>query len=234
MYKGKSVSLIFPAFNEQANIKTAVTSFLKTDIVDELIVVNNNSTDTTARLAQHSGAKVVKEKKQGYGYALRKGLSVATKEYIVLAEPDGTFHPKDLPRLLQQLKKYDAVLGTRTHTAYIQPGANMTALLKWGNYLLAKLIQVLYQTSSISDCGCTYRALKNEAVKRIIPHLTVGSSHFLPEMVLLLKKNNFTFIEIPVGYYKRVGTSKITGSWKRAVQVGWNMFTLTVKYYFNT
>lgn len=232
MYKGKTVSLIFPAFNEEENIQRAVISFKKSGFIDELIVVDNNSTDQTARLAKEFGATVVKEKKQGYGYALRKGLKVASSDYVVLAEPDGTFKPKDLPRLLKNLKQFDAVLGTRTNPEYIHSGANMTPFLRWGNYTLAKVIQVVHQTPSLTDCGCTFRALHKKAVKKLTPHFTVGSSHFLPEMVLLLKKNNFSFIEIPVGYYQRVGTSKITGSWKRAVLVGWNMFSLTLKYYF--
>jgi glycosyltransferase involved in cell wall biosynthesis len=233
MYQNKTVSLIFPAFNEAENITQAVTEFLATKIIDELIVVNNNSSDDTAKLAKKAGARVVHEKRQGYGFALQKGLNAASGTYIVLAEPDGTFKPTDLRRLLQPLATYDAVVGTRTNSAYIQPGANMGLKLRYGNIILARLIQFLHQTPAISDCGCTYRAFRKNTVAAILPHCTVGGSHFLPETILLLVQAGLSFKEIPVHYYPRIGTSKITGSLRRTVGVAFNMLLLTLHYFYN-
>jgi len=232
MYLGQKVSLIFPSYNEAENIGLAVSSFLKTKIIDELIVVDNNSTDSTAKIAKKNGAKVVIEPNQGYGFAIRKGLSSATGDYIVLAEPDGTFVAKDLKRLLKPLANYDAVLGTRTNPNFIQPGANMGFLLRSGNIVLAKITQKLFSTSYLSDCGCTFRAFKKPAIKKILPSLTVGGSHLLPEIVILLVLNNFSFFEVPVHYKPRVGTSKITGSPIKIVQVGWKMMTMILSYLF--
>ena len=233
MYQNKTVSLVFPAFNESANIFTAVSEFLATKIIDEVLVIDNNSSDDTALLAKKAGARVIQEKNQGYGFALRKGLSAAKGDYVVLAEPDGTFKPLDLKRLLKPLAKYDAVLGTRTNPAFIQKGANMRFMLRTGNYALAKLIQLLHDTPAITDCGCTYRVLRKSVVQTILPHCTVGSSHFLPEIVILLTQHGYSFIEIPVHYYERVGTSKITGSFKRTIQVAFNMLQLCLHYFYN-
>ena len=109
------MSVVFPAYNEEKNIDAAISDFLKTGVVDELIVVDNNSTDRTAAIAKQKGAKVVKEEKQGYGFALRAGIKVATGDLVILAEPDGTFEGKDILRLLPYSKNFDLVLGTRTN-----------------------------------------------------------------------------------------------------------------------
>ena len=96
MWKNKKVSVVFPAYNEEGNIATAVKDFLATDVVDELIVVDNNSKDNTAELAKKSGAKVIKETRQGYGWANRRGLKEAKGDIIITAEPDGTFIGRDI------------------------------------------------------------------------------------------------------------------------------------------
>jgi glycosyltransferase involved in cell wall biosynthesis len=228
MFQNKKVSLVFPAYNEEENILQALADFKKLRIIDEYIVIDNNSSDKTAILARSKKANVVKEKKQGYGFALRKGLSVAQGDYIILAEPDGTFLATDTLKLLKKMKKYDAVLGTRTNQRFIEQGANMKGALRLGNIVLAKLIQFLYQTPSLSDCGCTFRVLKKSMIKTIFPKLTVGGSHFLSDLLVTSLLSGFTFTELPVHYRKRIGVSKITGSLRRSIQVGYQMFSLIV------
>ena len=93
---GETVSVVFPAYNEAANITQAVRDFLSVAAIDEVLVVDNNSRDGTGDLARAAGARVVVETKQGYGNALQRGLREATGDYIVLAEPDGTFVAKDV------------------------------------------------------------------------------------------------------------------------------------------
>lgn len=231
MYHGKTVSLVFPAFNEAENIANAVLEFRRTNLLDEIIVVDNNSRDKTANLAKKNGAKVIKEPRQGYGFAVIKGLRSANGEYVVLAEPDGTFSAQDLKQLLRVARRYDCVLGTRTNQAYIQAGANMNFLLRWGNILIAKILQVLFNTPSISDCGCTYRVFKRKVINVIAPQLTVGSSHLLPQTVILTQLAGFSITEIPIKYQTRIGTSKITGSLSRAIKVGFNMLGLILDHY---
>ncbi len=230
MYDDLRISLVFPAYNEEKNITQAITSFRNLKIVDEIVVVDNNSTDKTALLAKKKHAKVVTEKKQGYGFALRKGLGVAKGDVIVLCEPDGTFEAKDLLRMLKvlKIKKVDAVLGSRTNLKYIRRGANMKFALRTGNIALAKCMQVLFGMPPLSDCGCTFRILKKSVVKKILPNLKVGSSHFLPEVVIAMYTKGFSFVEVPVHYGKRIGVSKITGSLTKSIEVGWNMFSLII------
>lgn len=230
MYQGKKISLVLPAFNEAKNIDHAIKEFKILGCFDEIVVVDNNSTDETAAISQKNGARVVKEQRQGYGFALRQGLSQARGDYVVLSEPDGTFVANDVFKLLAPLKDFEMVTGTRTNQKFIAPGANMGFFLRMGNILVAKIIQFLFRTNSLSDCGCTFRALRQSLVKKILPHLKVGGSHFLPETVILTAFSGGTIFEVPVHYQKRVGTSKITGSLRRSFLVALRMLGLICRY----
>ena len=99
MCGAKTVSVVFPAYNERGNIRRAVGFFL-TGVVDEIVVVDNNSRDGTAAEAAATRARVVCETRQGYGHALRRGLREATGDLVIMAEPDGTFMGRDVLKLL--------------------------------------------------------------------------------------------------------------------------------------
>jgi glycosyltransferase involved in cell wall biosynthesis len=230
MWQGQRVSVVFPAYNEEVGIAAAVTDFGSLEAVDEVLVVDNNSRDRTSEEAERAGARVVKESRQGYGNALRRGLAEAQGEYVVLAEPDGTFMAKDVLKLLAYADDFDLVLGTRTTRELIWHGANMGWQLRWGNWAVAKLLQVLFDGPSLSDCGCTLRLIRRPAVERLLPRLTVGGSHFLPEMVCLALLQGQRMVEVPVNYRDRVGESKITGSMSTALRVGARMVGVILRY----
>lgn len=232
MYKGKKLSLVFPAYNEEKNIKNAIADFKNLAIVDEILVIDNKSTDNTHKIAKKSGAIVVTESNQGYGFALRRGLRTAKGDYVVLCEPDGTFDAKDIFRLLRHIENADMVQGSRTHKNYIKAGANLGFLLRTGNIVVAKLMQTLYHTNKLTDCGCTFRILKSTLIKKILPSLKVGESHFLPELVIITAINKGKIIEIPVNYKQRIGNSKITGSMTRAFFVCLQMLYIICSYKF--
>jgi glycosyltransferase involved in cell wall biosynthesis len=230
MPQGGRVSVVFPAYNEEAGIAAAVADFGAIEAVDEIIVVDNNSRDSTAAQAERAGARVINEPRQGYGNALWRGLAEAQGEYVVLAEPDGTFMGKDVLKLLAFADDFDLVLGTRTTRELIWHGANMGWQLRWGNWIVAKLLQVLFDGPSLSDCGCTLRLVRRSAVQRLLPRFTVGGSHFLPEMVCLALLEHLRIVEVPVNYRDRVGESKITGSTATALRVGARMVALILRY----
>jgi glycosyltransferase involved in cell wall biosynthesis len=230
VWQGHRVSVVFPAYNEEAGIAQAVSDFGELEAVDEVVVVDNNSRDTTVSRAEDAGARVVRESRQGYGNALRRGLAEARGEYVVLAEPDGTFMGKDVLKLLAYADDFDLVLGTRTTRELIWHGANMDWQLRWGNWVVAKLLQVLFGGPSLSDCGCTLRLVRRSAADRLLPRFTVGGSHFLPEMVCLALLSGQRLIEVPVNYRVRVGESKITGSRSTTIRVGAQMVALILRY----
>lgn len=232
MYKGKKVSVVMPAYNEEEYIAKAVKEFSSIPEVDEVIVVNNNSTDRTKELAIKAGAIVVDEEKQGYGYACQRALKEASGDLIILVEPDGTFSAHDIEKFLAYSNDFDFVIGSRTSKEMIHEGANMGKFLKWGNWALAKMIEVLFNGPSLTDVGCTYRLIKRDALEKIKDKFTVGGSHFSPEMMILAIKSRIPMIEIPVNYKERKGSSKITGRKWAAFKLGLRMIKLILSYRF--
>lgn len=232
MYGSRTVSVVFPAYNEEKYIRSAVEDFFLRDVVDEVVVVDNNSQDRTAEEARQTRARVVSEPAQGYGNALRRGLREATGDLVILAEPDSTFLGRDVLKLLAYADDFDMVCGTRTTRELIWAQANMGWFLRMGNWAVAKLLQFLYGGPSLSDCGCTLRLTHRVALDRFQDDLTVGGSHFLPEMVILALKRGLRIVEVPVNYRGRVGDSKITGSLKGTLSTGCRMIGLILKYRF--
>jgi glycosyltransferase involved in cell wall biosynthesis len=229
MWNSKSVSIVLPAYNEENYIRPAVEDFFIDGIVDEVIVVDNNSHDRTAEEAMATRARVVREAAQGYGHALRRGLSEATGDLVIMAEPDGTFVGRDVMKLLAYADDFEMVCGTRTTRELIWRQANMGWFLRWGNWIVAKMIQVLYGGPSLTDCGCTLRLTHRTALKQILGDLTVGGSHFLPEMVIVALKRGVRVIEVPVNYRGRIGDSKITGTLKGTLRTGFRMIALILR-----
>lgn len=229
MYGEKRVSVVFPAYNEEPNIRQAVEDFFVPGVVDEVVVVDNNSRDRTAEEAAAAGARVVSEMTQGYGHALRRGLREASGDLIIMAEPDGTFLGRDVLKLLAYADDFDMVCGTRTTRELVWAQANMGWFLRIGNWSVAKLLQLLFDGPSLSDCGCTLRLTHKRAVDLLIGDFTVGGSHFLPEMVILALRRELKVIEIPVNYRRRVGQSKITGTLKGTLKTGTRMIALILR-----
>jgi glycosyltransferase involved in cell wall biosynthesis len=226
VYGSKTVSIVLPAYNEEQYIRSAVEDFFSTGVVDEVLVIDNNSRDGTAREARQTRARVVAETAQGYGHALRRGLREASGDFIIMAEPDGTFVARDVLKLLAYAEDFDMVCGTRTTRELIWEQANMGWFLRVGNWWVAKMIQLLYGAPSLSDCGCTLRLTRRDALARIQDDLTIGGSHFLPQMVIAGLQRGLRIIEVPVNYRGRVGDSKITGTFEGALRTGLRMIAL--------
>jgi dolichol-phosphate mannosyltransferase len=232
MYQGKTLTVAMPAYNEELNIASAVKAFLAVPEVDEVLVVNNNSTDGTEKEARRAGARVVLETRQGYGYACRRGLIEAATDLIALVEPDGTFRPSDLYKFFTYITEFDAVFGSRTNTSCIWDGANMWLALRLGNVLVAKLLEYLHNGPCLTDVGCTYKMFTREAIAAVKDHFTAGRSHFSPELMILCVRRKLRIVEIPLHYHARVGNSKITGDIKKAIKLGLVMIGLICKYRF--
>jgi len=232
MWNNKKISIVMPTYNEEKNIKKAIDDFFATGVVNEIIVVDNNSTDKTYEEAKKTQAIVVKEFKQGYGFALQRGLREAKGDLIVMVEPDGTFQAKDLNKFLVYIDDFDVVFGTRTAKECIWDGANMSWTLRIGNVVVAKLLEYLYNGPCLTDVGCTFKLIKRTALNKIINKFTVGKSHFSPEFMMLCIINGIKSVEIPVNYGSRIGVSKITGKFWKAFKLGWIMIFFIVTYRF--
>ncbi len=229
MWNGNRVSVVLMTYAERDSIRHVIEDFYATGYVDEVLVIDNNAQAGTAEEVAKTRARLVHEPQQGYGHATRRGLLEATGDLIVLTEPDGTFLAQDILKLLVYSVECDVVFGTRTTRELIWDDANMAAVLRWGNWAVAKVIEALYNTSHLSDVGCTYRLLRSETAKMIAEAMTVGGSHAGAEIMLLTIISGARFVEVPVNYLPRVGTSSVTGDPLKAMAVGLRMLGLVFK-----
>lgn len=236
MWRDKTVSLILPTYNEKDSICDCIQDFLAQGVVDEVVVVNNNAAPGTSEEVARAGGRVIEvhEPRQGYGYAVQRGLAHATGDFLLVAEPDGTFAGRDVLKLLAYSDDFDVVYGSRTARELIWQGANMGWFLKWGNWGAAKLMEFLFNTPNLTDVGCTLRLLSRPALERIQPYFSVGGSHFGPEMMLLTLLHGSRIIQVPVNYRQRVGDSMATGSLSKTISIGLRMIILILSYRFGT
>jgi glycosyltransferase involved in cell wall biosynthesis len=230
VWNGRSVSVVLMTYAERDSIREVIVGFLATAVVDEVVVVDNNAEAGTEEEVRRTPARIVKEPLQGYGHASRRGLMEATGDLVVLSEPDGTFLPSDVHKLLLYSDECDVVFGTRTTREMIWADANMDWFLRWGNWAVAKVIEVLLNTSHLSDVGCTYRVLRRPLAEHVAANMTVGGSHAGVEIMLLAITSGARFVEVPVNYLPRVGTSSVTGKRILAIQVGLRMIQLILRF----
>jgi glycosyltransferase involved in cell wall biosynthesis len=237
-WRGSRISVVFPTYNERESIKRAILDFAATEVVDEILVINNNaapgtSEEVLAAVGEIKNGTVVREilePRQGYGFAIQRGLREASGEYIVVSEPDGTFLGRDTFKLLAYVEDFDVVYGSRTARTFIWRGANMGAFLRWGNWAVAKLMEFLFNSTNLTDVGCTMRLIRREALERLDGHFTIGGSAFGPEMMLLSLLQGLRVIQVPVNYLPRVGTSSVTGDLRKAFALGMWMIGLVLRY----
>jgi len=221
MYNKKFVSVVFATYKEKKSIKSAIESFFNTGFVDEIIVVNNNAEKGTEKEVNDTKAKMIYEKRQGYGYAFQTGIENAKGDYIILCEPDGSYTGNDLERLLVYAKGgFEVVFGSRTNQSSPLSGADITFWRKWANVIEAKSIEVLFNTNSLTDIGCTYKLFKKDALRKISKQWKTRSSLFATELILLTVTNNLKFVELPITFSKRKGESSFTSKWYLLVKWG--------------
>jgi glycosyltransferase involved in cell wall biosynthesis len=234
MWNGRTVSVALMTYAERESIRGVIEGFYATGLVDEVLVIDNNSELGTIEEVAKTDARIVHEPRQGYGHASHRALLEAAGDLVVLAEPDGTFLPTDIHKLLVYSDECDVVFGTRTTREMIWDGANMDRFLKWGNWAVAKLIEVLFNTSHLSDVGCTFRVLRRDAARYVADRMTIGGSHAGIEIMLLSVASGCRFVEVPVNYLPRVGESSVTGKRMAAISVGVQMIGLVLRTRFRS
>jgi len=225
----KRVVVGMTAYNDELPIGGAVRDFLNHPLVSEVIVVDNNSTDRTSEEARKAGAAVVREEKQGYGYACMCALEEISRrgDILVLVEGDQTFSANDLDKMIAYLENVDMVQGTRTTRELATPDSQLDVLMNLGNQVVAKLIQLRFWGVRLSDVGCTYRMITKEGYERFRKNLEIGGMHFSAHLIIEASKAGLKILEIPVTFRKRVGESKGVGGKKlRGIWVAMQMLRM--------
>jgi glycosyltransferase involved in cell wall biosynthesis len=228
------ISLVLPTFREKNSIRKVILDFQKFSQIKEIIVVDNNAEIGTIEQVADLGVLIIDEPTQGYGSAIKTGIRNSKFEYVCICEPDGTFNPSDLNKLVSYSGESDFVVGTRTNTILVWSGANMGLFLRWGNWFVAKLTEVLFNTTYLSDVGCTFRLVKKDKALEIIEDSRSNGSIFGFQMLLEALIQGCKVIQIPVNYHSRIGESSVTGSRLKAFVLGVSMMSYLFKRRFQT
>lgn len=231
MWNNQIVTVVLPTYSEKDSIVQCIEAFQQLNEVDHVVVVNNNAEMGTKELVESTSAKQIFEKTQGYGAALKAGTKFAAEfsDIIVYCEPDGTFFPRDILKLLAYSQECEVVFGSRTVQTFIYGDANMGWFIRWGNWFVAKLIELLFGTTYMSDVGCTFRLFKREvAIEILKTELSDSSSYGLEQQLLIVASRKYKYVQIPVRYRKRVGNSTITGDPVKTIKLGLKMLKLVI------
>jgi hypothetical protein len=201
---------VIPCLNEAENIELCVSAALRAlremDVPGEVVVADNNSEDDSARLAERAGARVVVERRRGYGSAYLAGFAASRGRYIVMADADLTYDFNEIPRFVAELENgAEMVIGDRMDN--IQPGAMPWLHRYVGNPLLTGLLNLFFRTG-ISDAHCGMRALRREVLARL--DLRTTGMEFASEMVIRASKEKLRIAEFPIEYHPRGGESKLS------------------------
>ena len=227
----KIIKVIIPAYNEEKSIIKVIQDI--PSVVDEIIIVDNNSSDQTAKNAQEAGAKVLSEIKKGYGNACLKGISYVKSQthqtdIIVFLDGDFSDYPEELTKLIAPIinDNIDFVIGARV--SRFREKGSMTRPQIFGNWLATTLMSILFN-SKFTDLG-PFRAIKYSKLLALkMEDKTYG---WTVEMQLKALKNNYSYIEIPVKYRNRIGVSKVSGTIKGAIFAGVKILYWIFKYSF--
>jgi len=219
-------SVIIPALNEAGNI-AGVVAAARAQPVDEVIVVDNGSSDATAAVAAASGAVVVAESRRGYGYACAAGSAAARGDILVYLDGDGSSLPAEMPRLIEPLRAdaADLALGSRV-LGHIAAGA-MPPHQRTGNWLAASLMRRLYRVQ-VTDLG-PYRAIRRDLLGELdMREMTFG---WPTEMMVKAARRGARIHEVPVSCLARTwGRSKVGGSLRGSILAAYWILSVTLRY----
>jgi glycosyltransferase involved in cell wall biosynthesis len=208
--RGPLVSVVIPCLNEAENIEACVTAafeaFRVMGVQGEVVVADNDSQDDSVRLAERAGARVVVERRRGYGSAYLAGFAACKGRNIVMADADLTYDFSEIPRFVAALEEgAEMVIGDRMDN--IQPGAMPWLHRYVGNPILTGLLNLFFRTG-IKDAHCGMRALRRDVLPRLA--LRTTGMEFASEMVIRASKENLKIAEFPIEYHPRGGESKLS------------------------
>jgi glycosyltransferase involved in cell wall biosynthesis len=229
----QKIKIIIPAYNEEESIANVINDI--PTIVDEIIVISNNSTDKTEVNATKAGATVLKESRKGYGYACLKGMEYISNleisqqpDIIVFLDGDYSDYPAQLTELVAPIidDNIDFVIGSRVKE--LRETGSMTPQQVFGNWLATFLMKVFFG-AKFTDLG-PFRAIKYQKLLQLkMEDKTYG---WTVEMQLKAIKQHFSYKEVPMKYRNRIGISKVSGTLKGSILAGVKILGWIFKYSF--
>ena len=222
------ISVVIPTYNEAPAIAEVIAAVPQNKI-QEIIVVDNGSTDGTAEKAAAAGARVIHEPRKGYGSACWAGAnSVRSSDIIVFLDGDRSDDPAQLERIAAPViqGQADLVIGSRIG-GKLEKGS-MPLHAKLGNRIIVFLLRLLYGVR-ITDIG-SFRAIPTRLLADL--HMEQMTYGWPVEMVVKAARKGLRIQSVPIRYRKRIGVSKVTGSLRGSVLAAYYMFLVPLKYLF--
>ena len=212
------IGVIMPTRNEAAALPKVLGAILPK--VAEVIVVDTASTDGTPEIAAGMGARVVSEPRRGYGRACLAGIAALspTVDTVLFMDADASDRPEDLPRLLAPLIEEGADLVIGARRLDVEPGA-LTPQQRFGNALACRLIRLMWGIS-YTDLG-PFRVIRRDALDRL--QMRDETWGWTVEMQVRAARLGIRVREVPVGYRRRIGHSKISGTLMGTIKAGWKI-----------
>jgi len=220
MLLNKKIAVIIPVLNEEKTLPRVLNDISR-ELVDEIVVVDNGSSDRTVAVAEELGATVLKETKKGYGYPCLKGMEYLrgrTPDIVVFLDGNYSDYPDEINKLVTPMvnEGYDLVLGSRT-LGRVEEGA-LRFPVRFGNLLATVLIRVFYGFK-YTDLG-PFRAIRFDKLMGLDMHDNLG---WTIEMQVKAVKSRFKVLEVPVSYRAGTGKSKFTGDIKGILRIGYRI-----------
>ncbi len=207
------VSVVMPCLNEVASVGKCVEKALRAldrmQVPGEVLVVDNGSTDGSPETAARAGARVIHERRRGYGAAYLRGFAEARGAFLVMGDSDDSYDFLEIGALLGPLMggDCDLAIGTRLKGT-ILPGA-MSWSHRWiGNPMLSGLLRLFFR-ARISDSQCGMRAITRAGYDRL--RLRTQGMEFASEMLVSALRERLRIVEVPITYHPRAGQSKLVG-----------------------
>ena len=227
-----TIKVIIPAYNEQNAIGNVLED-IPASWVQEIVVVNNNSSDQTAPRAQARGATVLEEPRQGYGAACLRGIAYlseasAPPDIVVFMDADYSDYGEELPQVVAPIieGRADLVIGSRALGE--RERGSMTIPQVFGNWLATRLLRWMYG-AQFTDLG-PFRAIRYASLMQLdMKDQTYG---WTVEMQLKAVKLGLRCTEVPVRYRQRIGVSKVSGTVKGTVMAGYKIIGTIIKYWW--
>jgi glycosyltransferase involved in cell wall biosynthesis len=227
-----TVSVIIPALNEEEPIAGVVHECLATNIPNEIIVVDNGSTDRTAERASEAGAKVVSEPRHGYGRACLAGIRALTpeSEIVVFLDGDGSDCPEFMNQLVDPIAAgtYDFVIGSRTRGKRESGSMNFQQI--FAGRLAGWLMSILYGVRYTDMCP--FRAIRREVLEKLsMKEETYGWN--LEMQMKAARAWPLRILEVPVNHRCRAGgVSKVSGTLRGTFVAGWRIMETFLRIAF--
>ncbi|MEL7005184.1 MAG: glycosyltransferase family 2 protein [Bacteroidota bacterium] len=224
------IKVIIPAFNEQNGVGQVIND-IPSNLVEEVIVVNNASTDETENVARAAGATVLKEPIKGYGRACLTGIGYVCKQnddtdIIVFIDADYSDYPEEIVQLIKPIIENDVDMVIGSRALGNRESSSMTPQQIFGNKLATFLLKLFYGVK-FTDLG-PFRAIKyNKLMELEMQDKTYG---WTVEMQLKAAKKKYKVAEVPVSYRQRIGFSKISGTVKGTIMAGYKIIWTIFKY----